>query len=263
MGFLNIDEGFLQLVVDVVKHAGAIIETIASEGYETKYKEGTDPVTTADLAANDFLRQRLMAVLPEAGWLSEETKDSDERLLKRYVWIVDPIDGTKEFVERVPEYAVSVALSYEGHALLGVVYNPAKDECYAGLVGVGAWLNGDSVSAVFLSEGKLKVLGSRSEIKRGEFEHFMQLVEVEAVGSIAYKLALVASGRANATWSLGPKNEWDIAAGVALINAAGGKVADPEGRDFIFNRKNTLVDGVIAATEKDFMQVIEMIRMTH
>ena len=165
-------------------------------------------------------------------------------------------------MKQVPEYAVSVALSYEGRALLGVVYNPAKDECYTGLVGVGAWLNSDLVSAVHSSEGKFKVPGSRSEIRRGEFSRFEHIVEVEAVGSIAYKLALVASGRANATWSLGPKNEWDIAAGVALIQAAEGKVADLVGREFVFNRKNTLVDGVIAAAEKDFNQVVEMIRMT-
>ncbi len=253
------DEKFLKSVADVVKQAGAIVETIARDGYETNYKSRMDPVTTADLAANDHLKRHLLALLPEAGWLSEETRDSAERLSLRYVWIVDPIDGTKEFVQRVPQYAVSVALSDGGNAILGVVYNPAQDECFTGLVSIGAWLNGTAVRAERSGAGKLTVLGSRSEIRRGEFERFQTAVDVEPVGSIAYKLALVAAGRANATWSLGPKHEWDIAAGVALINAAGGKVVDPLGREFVFNQKDTLVKGIVAAAANDFTQVMGMI----
>lgn len=217
-------------------------------------------MTTADLAADKFLREKLLALLPGSGWLSEETRDNPARLNQEYVWIVDPIDGTREFVEQVPQYAVSVALARSGEVVLGVVCNPAKGELFTGLVGEGAWLNDEPIQAVHPAGEKLIVLGSRSEIKRGEFEPFVDKMIVEAVGSIAYKLALIAAGRANTTFSLGPKNEWDIAAGVALIEAAGGKVTEKTGERFVFNQPDTLVSGIIAATAADYPTVWSLIQ---
>ncbi|MCF8565106.1 3'(2'),5'-bisphosphate nucleotidase CysQ [Alicyclobacillus tolerans] len=257
---MKIDMRFLESVVHVVKGAGAIIEQLAKDGFETAYKERMDPVTTADHAANDYLQKHLLELFPEAGWLSEETRDSEERLSKEYVWIVDPIDGTKEFVQRVPQYAVSVGLARRGEVILGVVYNPAQDECFSALQGSGAWLNGEPVQAVHPAKDPLLVLGSRSEMKRGEFAPFEGKVEVDAVGSIAYKLALIAAGKANCTFSLGPKNEWDIAAGVALVEAAGGKAADKAGHPFVFNQRDTLTNGIMAATRSDFDAVLSLIR---
>lgn len=257
---MNIDEVFLQSTADIVRQAGAIIEQIAEAGFETEYKERHDPVTTADHAANDYLKEHLLALLPEAGWLSEETRDNADRLDKEYVWIVDPIDGTKEFVQRVPQYAVSVALARNGEAILGVVYNPANGECFTALKGAGAWLNDEAMKAEHPSKQRLTVLGSRSEMKRGEFEPFQDVMDVAAVGSIAYKLALIAAGRANATFSLGPKNEWDIAAGVILVQAAGGRATDKAGAEFTFNQRDTLTNGIFAATSEDFPRVLELIK---
>ncbi|MDQ0191194.1 3'(2'),5'-bisphosphate nucleotidase CysQ [Alicyclobacillus cycloheptanicus] len=254
------DKHFLDAVVEVTRRAGEMVETIAAEGFETNYKGHNDPVTTADHAANDYLKEHLCALLPEAGWLSEETRDSEDRLDKAYVWIVDPIDGTKEFVQRVPQYAVSVALAHHGDVVLGVVYNPARDECFHALKGVGAWLNDQPMAAVAPKREPLLILGSRSEIKRGEFVQFEGLADVEAVGSIAYKLALIAAGRANTTFSLGPKNEWDIAAGVALVEAAGGRATDKAGQPLVFNQRNTLTNGILATAKGDFDRVLAMIQ---
>lgn len=256
-----INREFLNSVAVLVKGAGDIVQDIAREGFDTKFKEERkDPVTTADLAADSFLREKLLALLPGSGWLSEETRDNPSRLEQEYVWIVDPIDGTREFVEQVPQYAVSVALAKNGEAILGVICNPATNELFTGLIGEGAWLNGDPIEAVYPAGEKLTVLGSRSEIKRGEFAAFDDKMTVEAVGSIAYKLALIAAGRANTTFSLGPKNEWDIAAGVALIEAAGGKVTEKSGERFTFNQANTLVSGIIAATAADYTTVWSLIQ---
>ncbi len=254
-----IDLHFLQSVCDVVKTAGAIIERIANEGFETDYKQEMDPVTTADHAANAYLHEHLLNLLPSSGWLSEETKDSGERLTKDYVWIVDPIDGTREFVAHVPHYAVSVALWEHGRIILGVVYNPVLHECFSALRDKGAWFNGASMKSVNPRNERLLVLGSRSEIKRGEFMPFDKVFDIEAVGSIAYKLALIAAGRANATFSLGQKNEWDIAAGVVLVEMAGGRVTDQDGVPFVFNQSNTLVNGVLAATSGDYSHVFSLI----
>lgn len=256
---LPVDINFLQSVSIIVKQAGRIIEDIAANGFETNYKERMDPVTTADYAANNHLKEHLLDLLPEAGWLSEETRDSEDRLSKEYVWIVDPVDGTKEFVERVPQYAVSVALSRHGEVILGVVYNPAQDECFSALKGAGAWLNHQPIDCVYPSVKRLLVLGSRSEIKRGEFERFEGHADVQAVGSIAYKLALIAAGRGSTTFSLGPKNEWDIAAGVILVEAAGGRATDKAGVPFVFNQKDTLTNGVLAATSEDYGGVLALI----
>ncbi|GLG01417.1 hypothetical protein Alches_14560 [Alicyclobacillus hesperidum subsp. aegles] len=251
-----IDTSLLQAVAQFVEDAGNIVEDIAKKGFDTQFKGVSDPVTTADLACDTFLRERLLALLPGSGWLSEETRDDLSRLDVEYVWIVDPIDGTREFVEGVPQYAVSVALSKRGEAILGVICNPARRELFTGLVGSGAWLNGNPIRASRTRGEQLTVLGSRSEIKRGEFARFEQTMRVEAVGSIAYKLALVGAGQADATFSLGPKNEWDIAAGVAIVKAAGGHVTDKAAKPFVFNQQNTLVNGIVAATAESYTDLL-------
>lgn len=247
-----IDMDFLKQVAQVVKEAGQIVQDIANAGFNTEFKSGDDPVTTADLAANEYLQTHLLRHLPIAGWLSEETQDNPDRLTEEYVWIVDPIDGTREFVERVPQYAVSVGLARHGVPILGVICNPALDECFSGIVGMGAWLNGEPMRSYHAPAEKLSVLGSRSEMKRGELARFMEVMDVSVVGSVAYKLALIAAGRAHATFSLVPKNEWDIAAGVALVQAAGGRVTHLTGEPFMFNQRDTLVRGIVAATDGEF-----------
>ena len=239
----------LEVVKKYVHKAGQAIFQMAAEGFETAYKANEDPVTTADLKADSILREGLTKDFPGTGWLSEETRDDYSRLDKELVWVVDPIDGTKEFVSGIPEYAVSVALVEYGLPVLAVVYNPATEELFAAANGQGAWLNGEAINAEHTLTAKPVLLASRSEIRRGEFEPFEPFAEIRPCGSIAYKLALVAAGMADATFSLGPKNEWDIAAGVLLVSEAGGNVTNPSGAPFTFNQRSTLVDGIVATTK--------------
>ncbi len=240
----------LEVVKKYVYQAGQAIFQMAAEGFETAYKANEDPVTTADLKADSILREGLTEDFPGTGWLSEETRDDYSRLDKELVWVVDPIDGTKEFVSGIPEYAVSVALVEYGLPVLAVVYNPATEELFAAANGQGAWLNGEAINAEHVLAAKPVLLASRSEIRRGEFEPFEPFAEIRPCGSIAYKLALVAAGIADATFSLGPKNEWDIAAGVLLVNEAGGNVTNRSGAPFTFNQRSTLVDGIVATTKR-------------
>jgi myo-inositol-1(or 4)-monophosphatase len=140
-----------------------------------------------------------------------------------------------------------VALVEDGLPVLAAVYNPAAQELFTAAAGQGAWLNEEAINSEHAISTKLVLLASRSEIKRGEFKQFEPFAQVRPCGSIAYKLALVAAGMADATFSLGPKNEWDIAAGVLLVSESGGNANNLNGTPFIFNQRTTLVDGIVAA----------------
>lgn len=204
------------------------------------------PVTEADLVANQVLRQIL--VRDGEGWLSEESADDLRRLKKHRVWVVDPLDGTREFVAGVPEWSVSVALVENGMAIAGGICNPATGEIFLGSLSTGLTLNGKRVWASKKRDlaGAL-VLASRTEVERGDWEPFQDAsLLIRPVGSVAYKLALVAAGFADATWTLTPKNEWDVAAGVALVEAAGGFVQHLENSSLTFNNEVTLVSGLLA-----------------
>ncbi len=244
-------EALLNDTIEITKAAGAVIMQYYKSSYDVKNKSRDNPVTDADYAADSLLRQRLTARLPEAGWLSEETVDQPDRLKKQKVWIVDPLDGTKEFISGVPEFAVSVALVEYGQPILGVIYNPAADELFYGTHSNEIFFNGDRAQVTDRAqlEGAL-VDASRSECNRGEFDPFKDLVQIQIMGSTAYKLARVAAGLCDATWSRGPKNEWDVCAGVLLVTAAGGRCVDLNNAPFTFNRPNTLVNGFIADNDR-------------
>src|SRR5581483_1868413 len=210
-----------------------------------EYKSGHDPVTEADRALDVILREKLLR--PGEGWLSEESADDLSRLECERVWVVDPLDGTREFVEGVPEFCVSIALVERGQPIAGGICNPATNEVFLGAKDSGVAYNGARVS---ISQRKslrdAVVLASRSEVRRGEWEQFRNApFKIQPTGSVAYKLARVSAGLADATFTLNPKHEWDIAAGAALILAAGGYVQTLSSA-LVVNRDNVLLDRLIA-----------------
>jgi myo-inositol-1(or 4)-monophosphatase len=226
----------------------------------TEFKTGTDPVTAADLAVDAVLRE----LLPRngEGWLSEETADDDARLSCDRVWIVDPIDGTREFVQGIPEWCVSIGLIEGGQPVAGGIVNPATGERIVGSTATGVRYDGDR-SAVHASRLRgAVVLASRSEYRRGEWERFTdQGFAVVPMGSVAFKLALVAAGRADATWTLVPKHEWDVAAGAALLTAAGGWIARPDGGRVPWNQRSPLLDGFVATTATIAAETARLLEM--
>ncbi|MFQ5518060.1 MAG: 3'(2'),5'-bisphosphate nucleotidase CysQ [Acidimicrobiia bacterium] len=213
----------------------------------SRLKDGWDPVTAADTAVNEVLEN----VLPEAGegWLSEETADSSHRLGCRRVWVVDPVDGTREFIAGIPEWCISVGLVEDGVPVAGGILNPTYDELVLGAVETGVTCNGRPVRIPRRSSLKgIRVLASRSEVKRGEWDRYGGApFTVEPMGSVAYKMARVGAGLDVATWTLVPKHEWDVAAGTALVRAAGGDVITPSGEYPSFNQPSPKLDGLIAA----------------
>jgi len=239
--------------------AGGIILNYYKADYEIKDKGYHNPVTTADNAADTRLKEILMVARPNYGWLSEETVDSPERLTKDRVWIVDPLDGTKEFIEGVPHFVVSVALVENGNPIVGVLYNPVTAETFTAAKGEGAELNGEEIQCATKDNvGNMVILNSRSETRRGLWAPYDGTFgELRAIGSVAYKLGLTAAGQADIFASLRPKNEWDICAGNCIINEAGGKLIDLNGNRVVFNREKTLIEpgliaGNIDAVDKTF-----------
>jgi myo-inositol-1(or 4)-monophosphatase len=229
--------------------AGEILQGYFRDGgYQIDSKGKNNPVTTADFEADSKLKQILREAFPAYGWLSEETVDGDDRLARERVWIVDPLDGTKEFIKGIPEFVVAIGLADRGVPVMGVTYNPIKHELFSGVRGAGCYLDGKAVTVSHTQTlDRATILASRSETARGEWKAYEGRVIVKAIGSVAYKLALVAAGHADATFTLTPKNEWDIASGVALIAAAGGRVTDLDGKEMTFNRRNVKTPGFVAS----------------
>ena len=242
--------GLIDETIEITQEAGQAIMSFYRDSFSVKNKTPDNPVTDADLAADQLLHQRLSALMPEAGWLSEETADSPDRLDRGLVWVVDPLDGTKEFVMGIPEFSVSVALVEDGRPRLAVVYNPPTGELFHASRGQGAFMAGRPVKVSRRGElSGAQVDASRSERKRGEFEPFERMLKLRTMGSIAYKLARVAAGEVVATWSRGPKSEWDICAGALLIEEAGGRCVDLDGQPLRFNKSFPKVNGIIATNE--------------
>ena len=233
------------LAVEAAQEAGAAIRGFYKDSYTVRDKGEDNPVTDADLAANAILEKRLRGAFPQAGWLSEESVDDPERLECAGCWIVDPLDGTREFTMGIPQFCVSVAFVLDGKAVVGALYNPLAEEVFSGIVGVGAWFNGAVVRVTDNAQlDGARVVCSRSEEKKGWFDPWKEQLDLRPVGSVAYKFGLVAAGLAEATFTPRPRNAWDVAGGVAILVAAGGMASDRHGRAYVFNTPTPLKDGV-------------------
>lgn len=238
--------GILTRIEAAIEAARTVFARFTPGAIETEYKIGHDPVTEADRAIDVVLRENLLR--EGEGWLSEESADDASRLSRRRVWIVDPLDGTREFVQGIPEFCVSIGFVEDGRPVAGGICNPATNETVLGAVDMGVLYNGKPArpSQRTTLKGSL-ILASRSEVKRGEWQQFQSSeYQIRPMGSVAYKLALVSAGLADITFTLTPKNEWDVAAGAALVASSGGFVSTLENTPLQCNRKNPLLSGLLA-----------------
>lgn len=229
------------------REAGSAVMGLFRGKFDVREKSKNNPVTTADLEANRIIREKIQKLFPQDGWLSEEDQDTSRRLSLSRVWVVDPIDGTKEFIEGVPQFAVSIAFVVEGRPAVAIVYNPAEDLFYKAAAGQGAFLNDKNIRVTPRADinGAL-LLVSRSEPQK-RFQAFADRCDITPVGSIAYRLAKVAGGDGDATITFRTIHEWDICAGVLMVEEAGGKVIDGNGDLMMFNRELAKHRGVVAA----------------
>src|SRR5579875_1158285 len=238
----------------LMRHWHARDFSIGSKGHN-------GPVTSADLEADRAIAANLRDAFPNYGWLSEETEDDRTRLQCSRVWIVDPLDGTKEFISGVPEFSIAIALAEDHEPVLGVTYNPVRREMFWAARGFGCHLNRRRVRVSRTRTlRRATVLASRSETARGEWQVFHGQLRVSPTGSVAYKLAMVAAGMGDATFTRLPKNEWDIAAGAALILEAGGCVTDLEGEPVKLNHPSVRLPGLIASNRLLYPKLARLAR---
>lgn len=204
-------------------------------------KSHNNPVSDVDLAVDARLKAVLGEIEPEAGWLSEETIDTTQRLSRRAIWCVDPIDGTRDFIRGRPGWAVSVALVVNAVPVLGVLYAPARDELWVAGRGRGATLNGTDLSA----STRTHFPGSR--VPADSLPKVDQdLVMVDKPNSIALRIAMVAAARADLVATLRWGYEWDVAAATLIAAEAGASVSDAFGAPLAFNTPRAQAFGVVA-----------------
>ncbi len=227
---------------------------------QSTLKDGGDPVTEADKVLDTILKDALLR--EGEGWLSEETVDDQSRLGKERVWIVDPIDGTREFIQGIPEWCMSIGYIVNGRPEAAGICNPAAGQIFLGTRAGGVTLNGKPVKVNEDSQLEgATVLASRSEVSRGEWKPFEGVgLDIIPMGSVAYKMACVAAGLYDVTFTLVPKNEWDVAAGWLLVEAAGGKVLDKNQTVRVFNQQDPLLGGLYATNSP---RLESLLRIAH
>ncbi len=226
---------------------------------EIHSKGDAGPVTNVDFAVNALLDERLRGARPDYGWLSEETPDDhSQRIGKTRVFMLDPIDGTAAMIDRSPQWTISIGVTEHGRPIAGVVYNPMTDEMFLGAVSHGVTLNNRPVIASTrgVLEGA-RLIGQPSRYAEKKWPKPWPSMEITPRQSIAYRLAIVAAGQADATILFGLKNEWDIAGGMALIEAAGGRYSDFSGAPVTLNQPDPRAVAGVAAGANLHALIIE------
>ncbi len=232
----------LKEVKDIARDAGAaIMDIYQSNDFDVQKKADDSPLTKADLTAHNIICEGLRALDIQYPVISEESSDISWAQRKHWCryWLVDPLDGTKEFIKRNNEFTVNIALIEKGVPILGVVYAPALDAMYTGERDHGAFLNGKAISVATKEPETLRVVGSRSHPSQETTDWLNALgkpYEMLAVGS-SLKFCLVAEGKADIYPRLSPTSEWDTAAAHAVLSAAGGEVTTINGDKLLYNQK--------------------------
>ena len=243
---------YLESVNAIAAEAGKRILEVYDRGFEVNNKSDGSPLTQADSAANEIIMERLARLTPDIPVLSEESAAVayEERSRWHTFWLVDPLDGTKEFINRNGEFTVNIALIHERRPVLGVVHVPVTGVTYSGSLNGGAFkqATGNGAQRIHASAwrgGKAVVVASRSH--RGEkLDEFLARLEqreggfeTASMGS-SLKLCLVAEGAADVYPRLGPTSEWDTAAAQCVVEAAGGHVTDLAGEPLRYNKTSIL-----------------------
>jgi len=239
----------LTLLIDAAQQAGKIAERHWTRDPQVWDKpDGHGPVTEADLEIDAMLREGLTAARPDYGWLSEETRDGPERLTREATFIVDPIDGTRSFIDGQKNFAHSLAVARQGQVTAAVVYLPMLDRLYTAELGRGASLNGTALAASDISdEPGATVLASRPNFLTDHWPGGVPTVQRSFRPSLAYRLALVGQGRFDGMITFRDSWEWDIAAGALIVTEAGARITDRDSNPLRFNNPRPLLPGVIAA----------------
>jgi myo-inositol-1(or 4)-monophosphatase len=242
-------------VARIAEEAGEIAAGRCGTDYKSWEKVPGHPVCEVDLAVDAFLQERLGALDPEAGWLSEETLDDSDRIERRRLWVVDPIDGTRDFLRGRPGWCVSVALVEDRVPVLGVLSAPMRGELWTAQRGRGSWRNGERLRVSPRAElaGARVPADTLPKVDR-------DLVPVARPNSIALRIAMIASGEADLVATLRWGFEWDIAAAALVAEEAGATVSGALGQPLAFNTASGEAFGVLVATPGIHAAAVERLR---
>lgn len=256
----------LKTILPSVLKAGEEVLKIYHSSFSVTFKEKDDPLTQADLLAHEIISQSIHSEFPDHFLLSEEEKEAPSRKTHTHLWLLDPIDGTREFVKKNNQFAISLGLAISGRIGLGIVFNPSTDELFIGIPQKGFLTT--SPRAPLLENwmqplhtptphSKPICMVSHTEYKEGLYSHpFWNSFEIKSIGSIAYKLGLLSTGVADLCISLKPKSDWDIGGGVALVEGAGGVCFSLlEAEPFDFKKESIRKEGILAG-RKDLVERI-------
>ncbi len=245
----------LDEVARIAAEAGRIAADRCDTDYRSWEKVPGHPVCDVDLAVDAFLQEKLGGLDPEAGWLSEETLDDSDRIERRRLWVVDPIDGTRDYLRNRPGWCVSIALVEDRVPVLGVLSAPQRGELWTAERGRGSWRNGEALRV----SPRADLAGARvpadtlPKVDR-------DLVAVDKPNSIALRIALVAAGEADLVATLRWGFEWDIAAAALIAEEAGATVTGALGQPLAFNTASGEAFGVLAATPGIHAASVERLR---
>ena len=244
----------------IAREAGELALTTAKGAMKRWMKAGSSPVSEADIAVDQFLSTRLPPLVPNAGWLSEETEDNPARMTASKVWVVDPIDGTRAFLDNRPDWAVSIALVEDGRPTVAALYAPITDEMFLATRGGGATRNGAQMK---IAAGD-SLDGARIAAPKS---HLDRLAEIDPrvrpqpkIFSLALRTTRVASGELEAAFGSKNSHDWDLAAADLLVHEAGGALTDLAGTAITYNRPDPVHGTLIAAGVDRHRALIELLR---
>jgi myo-inositol-1(or 4)-monophosphatase len=243
--WLVADRTDLELLIEAARIAGGIARKyFYKDDVKSWDKSENNPVTEADIAVNNYLSDTLQSARPDYGWLSEETKDDASRHAAARTFVVDPIDGTRAFMDGRPHFTVCLAVIENGKSIAGVVYNPILEEMFEAELGRGAFLNGRPIQpSTCGSIPGCTLIGYPRKFRRMGWPD----MSVSIRNSMAYRIAMVAAGLRDGTVSFTPKSDWDLAAASLIAAEAGAVITDISGENIHFAEKSTSKNGVICA----------------
>ena len=248
------------LLTDTVREAGALALSLFRTELKNWTKGASSPVSEADIAVNDLLERRLRSATPDYGWLSEESADDEQRLGKRLVWIVDPIDGTRGYLAGREDWCVSVALVEDASPLLAAVFAPASDEFFFAARGQGAARNRVPVYATVGTEMDFsRVAGPKPLVERLS-RSSDEVTLHPRIGSLALRLCRVAQGSLDAAFAGGQSRDWDLAAANLIVQEANGNMTTLSGDKILYNRREVTHGVLVAAGRDRHARIVEHFR---
>ena len=258
----------IQFASTVAREAATIVNTFYVGSSEVRYKSHNEPVTEADRSANLHIVSRIQAEFPDDGILSEESKDNLMRLNNERVWIIDPLDGTKEFIARNGEFSIMIGLAIGGKAVMGVIMQPDPGLLYVGAVNYGAYLfeHGERIPLAVSKQAdisRMVMVSSRSHRQQivDKVRKDLRITSERVSGSVGLKVGLISRHLSDLYVHPSPGcKEWDICAPAALLEAAGGQITDCWGEPIVFNKRDVRAhNGLLASNSQSHAQIVETV----